>query len=60
MTSSIRTLNCAGPRVASNWFSKLPRGAFRAVVRADSETAHESGPRGGPRSRNRKLAGANP
>eukprot|EP00969_Alexandrium_andersonii_P335676 14836771-Alexandrium_andersonii.AAC.1 len=32
---------------------KLPRGAFCAVVRADSESVHERGPRGGPTSRNR-------
>eukprot|EP00969_Alexandrium_andersonii_P017031 745958-Alexandrium_andersonii.AAC.1 len=39
---------------------KIPRGAFCAVVRADSESARENGPRGGPRSRNSQLAGSNP
>eukprot|EP00969_Alexandrium_andersonii_P359843 15454068-Alexandrium_andersonii.AAC.1 len=32
------------------------RGAFCAVVRADSESARESWPRGSPMSRNRQLA----
>eukprot|EP00969_Alexandrium_andersonii_P074881 3302947-Alexandrium_andersonii.AAC.1 len=36
--------------------SKLPRGALCAVSRGDSESAHESGPRGGPRPRTRKIA----
>eukprot|EP00969_Alexandrium_andersonii_P171517 7581404-Alexandrium_andersonii.AAC.1 len=29
------------------WPPKLPRGAFCAALRADSESARESGPRGG-------------
>eukprot|EP00969_Alexandrium_andersonii_P232309 10257302-Alexandrium_andersonii.AAC.1 len=33
-------------------------GEFRVVARADSESALESGPRGGPRSRDRELAGS--
>eukprot|EP00969_Alexandrium_andersonii_P015421 674272-Alexandrium_andersonii.AAC.1 len=41
-----------------NWPPKLPRGAFRAVVRADSESANESGARGGPKPRNRNFAGS--
>eukprot|EP00969_Alexandrium_andersonii_P251041 11095374-Alexandrium_andersonii.AAC.1 len=53
-------LELRGPRNASKSVPELPRGAFCAVVRADSESAHKSGPRGGPRSRNRQLAGPNP
>eukprot|EP00969_Alexandrium_andersonii_P265353 11726906-Alexandrium_andersonii.AAC.1 len=29
---------------------KIPRGAFCAIVRTDSESASENGPRGGPSS----------
>eukprot|EP00969_Alexandrium_andersonii_P052313 2297044-Alexandrium_andersonii.AAC.1 len=35
-------------------------GASCSAFRGDSEPAHESGPRGHPRSRNRRLAGSNP
>eukprot|EP00969_Alexandrium_andersonii_P162893 7200758-Alexandrium_andersonii.AAC.1 len=40
-----------GPGMASNWSPKLPRGVFCGAVREYSESAHESGTRGGPRSR---------
>eukprot|EP00969_Alexandrium_andersonii_P266381 11773798-Alexandrium_andersonii.AAC.1 len=46
--------------MASNWHPNLPRGALCAAFRADSESAHKSGPRGGPMTRNRQLARSNP
>eukprot|EP00969_Alexandrium_andersonii_P227193 10034164-Alexandrium_andersonii.AAC.1 len=42
------------------WSPKLWRGVLGGIFREDSESAHESRPRGGPRSRNRKVASANP
>eukprot|EP00969_Alexandrium_andersonii_P126901 5608760-Alexandrium_andersonii.AAC.1 len=53
-------LELRGPRSGLKLASQLPRGAFCAAVRADSKSAHESVTRGGPRSRNRQLAGSNP
>eukprot|EP00969_Alexandrium_andersonii_P097405 4299015-Alexandrium_andersonii.AAC.1 len=51
-------LELRGPRNGlTSGHRKLPRGAFCAAFRAESESARESGPRGGPRSRN---AGSNP
>eukprot|EP00969_Alexandrium_andersonii_P221472 9781560-Alexandrium_andersonii.AAC.1 len=47
-------LELRGPRKRpQNCSPKLPRGAFCAAFRSYSESAHESGPRGGPRSRSR-------
>eukprot|EP00969_Alexandrium_andersonii_P297436 13145666-Alexandrium_andersonii.AAC.1 len=46
VASGARTWNCAGPGPASNWSPKLPKGAFCAASRADSESAYGSGPRG--------------
>eukprot|EP00969_Alexandrium_andersonii_P291133 12869825-Alexandrium_andersonii.AAC.1 len=43
IAACVRTWNCAGPGAAS---PKLPMGAFCAVIRADSESAHEGGLRG--------------
>eukprot|EP00969_Alexandrium_andersonii_P205293 9070811-Alexandrium_andersonii.AAC.1 len=45
---------------ASKLPPKLPQGAFCARVRADSESAHESGPRGVRRREITNLAGSNP
>eukprot|EP00969_Alexandrium_andersonii_P359601 15453569-Alexandrium_andersonii.AAC.1 len=46
IASSVRTWNCAGPGTASRVGPKLPRDALCVLFRADSESAHESGPRG--------------
>eukprot|EP00969_Alexandrium_andersonii_P281347 12438290-Alexandrium_andersonii.AAC.1 len=43
-----------------NGYSELPRGALCAVFRAGSESARERRPRGGPRSRNRKVPNSDP
>eukprot|EP00969_Alexandrium_andersonii_P333951 14758267-Alexandrium_andersonii.AAC.1 len=37
----VRTWTCAGPRAATTWSPKLPRGSFCAAFRAESESDNE-------------------
>eukprot|EP00969_Alexandrium_andersonii_P309172 13662696-Alexandrium_andersonii.AAC.1 len=51
----VRTWNCAGPGTASKLAPEAPKGCIlrqfsrrSRICPADPESAHESGPRGGP------------
>eukprot|EP00969_Alexandrium_andersonii_P128079 5659527-Alexandrium_andersonii.AAC.1 len=53
-------LELRGPRDGLKIGTQSSRGVRSVFFRGDSESAHDSGPRGGPRSRNRQLAGSKP